>query len=173
MAVTRIWSCQSARSGHPERDASGIVAFPMTRSSKLKKDCTTRFVTTRSTQQNKHHSRTPNFVTQDFQKTKGAPGVRWNDRGLAPLRKIPKIHRRLGQGYVVCLWSFRSNGGLELGQINWCPKMPKWLGHANCFISNDLDLLFWICGYIGELVNLAKWQCQIIFVARGCFGNCN
>ena len=37
----------------------------------------------------------------------------------------------------------------------------------------DLDLILGMWGCVWDIVNLAKWQCQMIFVARGCFGNCN
>ena len=39
----------------PERDANGIVAFPVTRGSKLKKVCTTGFTRTIPRQQNRPH----------------------------------------------------------------------------------------------------------------------
>ena len=46
----------------PERDASGIIAFPMTRSTKQTTVSTTGFIAMRATQQNKNGSRIPNFV---------------------------------------------------------------------------------------------------------------
>ena len=52
----------------PERDASDIVAFPVTQSTKRKTGHTNGFVSMRPTQQNKNHSRILNVVNQDFQK---------------------------------------------------------------------------------------------------------
>ena len=51
-----------ARSGRPERDASDIVAFPVTRRSKRRMVFTTGFVTSRKTQPNKNHPRIRNFA---------------------------------------------------------------------------------------------------------------
>ena len=49
----------------PERDANDIVAFPVTRGSKLKKVCTTRFTRTRPRQPNWPHSKTPHHWVLD------------------------------------------------------------------------------------------------------------
>ena len=47
------------------------------------------------------------------------------------------------------------------------------MGMPSALTPNDLDLILLIWGYIWELVNLAKCQCPMILVDRGCFGNCN
>ena len=54
----------------PERDVSGIVAFPVTRSSKLKKVCTIGFTRTRPRLPNWPHSKTLHFAIQIFQDRK-------------------------------------------------------------------------------------------------------
>ena len=133
-----------------ERD---INVFPVTRSSKQKTDRTTRFVTTIEKQRNKNHSKIPNFVKQDFLKTEGPQGVRWNDRGLPQLRKIHKIHSRLEWMCKVCMWICSSVGHREFGKIIWCPKIAlmAWVCQVNQIKWPWLDLLdVWLYMVFGQ-----------------------
>ena len=98
-----------------QRDASGIVAFPVTRSTKRKNGGIYGLLRTRPTLLHRSHAKTPHLVTQSFSKLKRTQGVRYKDRGLAQLRKIPNNFHWVCLVYGECLRSLNLFGVVEKG----------------------------------------------------------
>ena len=52
-------------------------------------------------------------------------------------------------------------------------ECPNGMGVQKGIRSNNIDMIFWVGCSIWMVVYLEKYQCQMNFVAIGCFGNCN